>query len=151
MKPPPYVLVTGANGFLGATLVRKLLERGERVKAFVRPETDLSSLQGLPRDRLLLAVGDVMAEGSVYRALSGCNRLYQTASNFKLWDKNPKSIIDPAVIGTRNVLGSAKARGIEKVVVTSSCAILGTTQDELMDETHELNLDDPEAYIRAKA
>jgi dihydroflavonol-4-reductase len=150
MKPPPYVLVTGANGFLGATLVRKLLERGERVKAFVRPETNLSSLQDLPRDRLLLAVGDVMAEGSVYSALSGCNRLYHAASNFKLWDKNPKSIIDPAVIGTKNVLRSAKARGIEKIVVTSSCAVLGTTQDEPMDETHELNLDDPEAYIRAK-
>jgi dihydroflavonol-4-reductase len=150
MKSPPYVLVTGANGFLGATLVRKLLERGERVKAFVRPETNLSSLEGLPRDRLLLAVGDVMAEGSVYAALSGCSRLYHVASNFKLWDKNPKTIIEPAVIGTQNVLRSAQGRGIEKVVVTSSCAVLGTTQDEPMDETHELNLTDPEAYIRAK-
>ena len=64
MKPPPYVLVTGANGFLGATLVRKLLERGERVKAFVRPETNLSLLKGLPQDRLLLAVGDIMDMGS---------------------------------------------------------------------------------------
>jgi dihydroflavonol-4-reductase len=35
--------------------------------------------------------------------------------------------------------------------MTSSCAVLGTTQDEPMDETHELNLSDPEAYIRAKA
>ncbi len=52
--------------FWGATLVRKLLERGERVKAFVRPETDLSSLRGLPEDRMLLSVGNIMSEGSIY-------------------------------------------------------------------------------------
>lgn len=150
MKQEPYVLVTGANGFLGATLVRKLLERGQRVKAFVRPETDLSALTGLPQDRMLLAVGNVLAEGSVYRALTGCTGIYHTAANFKLWDKNPQRIIDPAVIGTRNVLKAAQARGIRKIVVTSSCGVLGTTQDQPMDETHELNLHDPEAYIRAK-
>lgn len=150
MKQQPYVLVTGANGFLGATLVRKLLERGERVKAFVRPETDLSSLQGYSQDRLLLSVGNIMSAGAVYRAATGCTRAYHTAANFKLWDKNPKSIIDPAVVGTRNVLDACKAHGIEKLVMTSSCAVLGTTQEEPMDESHELNLSDPEAYIQAK-
>ncbi|HEY6081358.1 MAG TPA: NAD-dependent epimerase/dehydratase family protein [Polyangiaceae bacterium] len=150
MKQPPYVLVTGANGFLGATLVRKLIERGERVKAFVRPETDLTSLQGLPEDRLLLSVGNIMSPSSVYRATTGCSRVYHLAAAFKLWDKNPQSIIDPAVIGTRHVLAAAKTHGIEKLVVTSSCAVLGTTQEEPMDEDHELNLTDPEAYIRAK-
>jgi dihydroflavonol-4-reductase len=150
MKQPPYVLVTGANGFVGATLVRKLLERGERVKAFVRPETDLTPLRGLPEDRMLLAVGNVMAEGSVYRALAGCSRVYHCASNFKLWDKRPERIIDPAVIGTRQVLSAARARNIEKIVVTSSCAVLGTTQEQPMDEEHEFNLHDAEAYVRAK-
>jgi dihydroflavonol-4-reductase len=150
MKQPPYSLVTGANGFLGATLVRKLLERGERVKAFVRPETDLSSLQGLPADRMLLSVGNIMAEGSIYRALTNVNRIYHTAANFKLWDKHPKRIIEPAELGTRHVLSAARARGIEKIVVTSSVAVLGTTTDEEMDESHELNLSDPEAYVQAK-
>jgi dihydroflavonol-4-reductase len=143
-------LVTGANGFLGATLVRKLLERGEHVKAFVRPETDLSALEGLPQDRMLLSVGNVLSEGSVYRALTDVKRVYHTAANFKLWDKDPKSIIEPSTTGTRHVLRAAKARGVEKVVVTSSVAVLGTTQDEEMDETHELNLGDPELYVRAK-
>jgi dihydroflavonol-4-reductase len=150
MKQPPYVLVTGANGFLGATLVRKLIERGERVKALVRPETDLSSLEGLPQDRLLLSVGNILSPSSVYRATTGCSRVYHLAATFKLWDKNPQSIVDPAVVGTRNVLTAAKTHGVEKLVVTSSCAVLGTTQDEPMNESHEFNLSDPEAYIRAK-
>ncbi len=150
MKQQPYVLVTGANGFLGATLVRKLLERGESVKAFVRPETNLASLEGLPQDRLLLSVGNLMSPSSVYRAVTGCSRVYHTAANFKLWAKNPKSIIDPAVIGTKHVLDACKAHGVEKIVLTSSVAVLGTTQDEPMDESHQLNLTDPEAYTQAK-
>lgn len=151
MKREPYSLVTGANGFLGATLVRKLIERGERVKAFVRPETDLTSLQGLPQDRMLLQVGDVMAESSLYRAMANVDRIYHTAANFKLWAKNPKSIIAPAEVGTQLVLKTAKARRIDKIVVTSSVAVLGTTQgDDEMDETHELNLTDPETYTLAK-
>ena len=149
-QQPPYSLVTGANGFLGATLVRKLLERGERVKAFVRPETNLSSLEGLPSDRMLLSVGNVMSEGSIYRALTNVNRIYHTAANFKLWDKNPQRVIGPAEVGTQHVLRAAKARGVEKIVVTSSIAILGTTQGDEMDESHELNLTDPEAYVQAK-
>jgi dihydroflavonol-4-reductase len=146
----PYSLVTGANGFLGATLVRKLLERGERVKAFVRPETDLTSLKGLPEDRMLLSVGNIMSEGSIYRALTNVSRVYHTAANFKLWDKNPQSIIGPAEVGTQHVLRAAKARGVEKIVVTSSVAVLGTTQGDEMDESHEMNLSDPEAYVQAK-
>jgi dihydroflavonol-4-reductase len=145
-----YSLVTGANGFLGATLVRKLLERGEYVKAFVRPETDLSSLQGLPQDRVLLQVGNILSASSVYRAMAGVDRVYHTAANFKLWDKNPETIIRPAEQGTQILLETAKSRGIKKLVVTSSVAVLGTTQDDEMDETHELNLNDPEAYTLAK-
>jgi dihydroflavonol-4-reductase len=150
MKQQPYSLVTGANGFLGATLVRKLIERGERVKAFVRPETNLASLSGIPQDRMLLQVGDIMSASSIYRAMSNVDRIYHTAANFKLWAKDPQTIIRPAEQGTKILLSAAKARGIEKLVVTSSVAVLGTTQDEEMDETHELNLTDPEAYILAK-
>ncbi|HVY30044.1 MAG TPA: NAD-dependent epimerase/dehydratase family protein [Polyangiaceae bacterium] len=150
MKQAPYCLVTGANGFLGATLVKKLLERGERVKAFVRPETDLTALKDLPQDRVLLQVGDVMSPSSLYRAMGNVDRLYHTAANFKLWDKNPQRIVGPSEIGTQHVLHAAKARGVQKIVVTSSVAVLGTTQGDEMDETHELNLSDPEAYVLAK-
>jgi dihydroflavonol-4-reductase len=150
MKQQPYSLVTGANGFLGATLVRKLLERGERVKAFVRPETDLTSLRGLPTDRVLLCDGDLMDAGSLYRAMTNVRCVYHTAANFKLWDKNPERVIKPSRIGTEHVLHACKVRGVEKVIVTSSVAVLGTTQGDEMDEDHEMNLVDPEAYIQSK-
>ena len=146
-----FSLVTGATGFLGSQLVRTLLERGESVKAFVRPGSNLSALQGYPKDRFKLAVGDIRIEQSVFAALAGCTRLYHVAANFKLWDPNPARIIEPAVSGMRATLRAARARNLSKVVVTSSMGVLGTTADQsVMDESHAFNLKDPEAYFAAK-
>jgi dihydroflavonol-4-reductase len=146
-----FTLVTGASGFLGSQLVRTLLERGESVKAFVRPGSNLAALSGYPRDRFKLAVGDIRIEQSVFAALSNCTRMYHVAANFKLWDPEPSRIILPAVEGMRATLRAARARRLEKIVVTSSAGVLGTTAgEEPMDETHEFNLSDPEAYFAAK-
>jgi dihydroflavonol-4-reductase len=147
----PFSLVTGANGFLGSQLVRTLLARGERVKAFVRPGSNLAALEGLPSDHFRLAVGDIRVEQSVFAALSGCSRLYHVAADFRLWDANPTRLVRPAVEGMRATLRAAQQRKLEKVVVTSSAGVLGTTAgQELMDETHVFNLRDPEAYFAAK-
>lgn len=146
-----FALVTGASGFVGGQLVRALLARGERVKALVRPGSSLRQLEGLPSDRFRLAYGDITVMHSIYAALSRCDRMYHVASNFKMWDKDPERILGPAIEGTRATLEAARRRGLEKIVVTSSVAALGTTRpDSPMDETHEFNLDDPETYILSK-
>jgi dihydroflavonol-4-reductase len=60
-------------------------------------------------------------------------------------------VLDSGALGTRETLGAARRRGLENIVVTSSCAVLGTTSTpEPMDETHPFNLKDPEPYIQAK-
>jgi dihydroflavonol-4-reductase len=147
----PFTLVTGATGFLGSHVVRTLLARGESVKAFVRPGSNLKALEGYPRDRFKIAVGDIRIENSVFAALSGCTRMYHVAANFKFWDPKPERVIQPTVEGMRATLRAAKSRKLDKIVVTSSAGVLGTTaSEELMDETHEFNLKDPEAYFAAK-
>ena len=146
-----FTLVTGATGFLGSQLVRTLIERGESVKAFVRPGSNLAALSGYPGDRFKIAVGDIRIEQSVFAALANCTRLYHCAANFKMWDPKPSRIILPAVQGMRATLRAARARKLEKIVVTSSAGVLGTSaSEEPMDETHAFNLDDPEAYFAAK-
>jgi len=146
-----FTLVTGATGFLGSQLVRTLIERGESVKAFVRPGSNLGALHGYPRDRFKIAVGDIRIEQSVFAALANCTRMYHVAANFKMWDPEPSRIILPAVEGMRATLRAARARKLEKIVVTSSAGVLGTTlSEELMDETHQFNLANPEAYFAAK-
>jgi dihydroflavonol-4-reductase len=147
----PWTLVTGASGFIGGRLVRALVERGENVKAFVRAGANLGQLRGLPEQRLRLAYGDILVEHTVYRALAGCTRMYHVAANFKMWDRRPERILEPAIEGTRATLTAARKRGLERIVVTSSVAALGIAEDrEPMDETHDFNLADPETYVRAK-
>jgi len=146
-----WALVTGASGLVGSTLVRKLVERGEYVKAFVRPGSDLRPLRGLPEEQVRLAYGDVRVMHTVYRALASCDRLYHVASPFKFWSRHPQEIIDGAVLGTRATLLAARRRGIENIVVTSSAGVLGVNKaPEPFDEEHELNIDDPEPYVRSK-
>src|SRR6186713_2827060 len=79
----PWILVTGASGFIGGALVKRLLERGERVKAFVRAGANLKGLEGLPGDRFEIAVGDVTVEHTVYRALASCSQLFHVAGAFE--------------------------------------------------------------------
>jgi dihydroflavonol-4-reductase len=83
--------------------------------------------------------------------LSGCDRLFHVAAEFKIWDRRPSKILDAAIVGTRETLLAAKKRGIEKIVVTSSSAAVGATKDATeMDETFVFNREDSAPYIAAK-
>jgi len=145
MAERPWVLVTGAAGFVGGHLVRLLTAHGERVRAFVRPGASLDAFVGLPRDRFELAYGDVTIEHTVYRALAGCDRLYHLAAAVRFWDARPERIWVPAIEGTRAVLSAARLRSLRRVVVTSSATVLGTTGEPLaMDERHPPSGPEPE-------
>lgn len=147
----PRALITAANGFLGSRLVRLLVERGEHVKAFVRPSSNLDSLRGLPAHQVELYVGDMRSEHTVFRALAGCNRLYHLAGSYTPWHRDARRVLGPALLGTEAVLGAAQRRGIYKIVVTSSAATLGSTATaEAMDESHAFNLPRTENVILAK-
>jgi dihydroflavonol-4-reductase len=119
MKP---TLVTGANGHIGAHVVRSLLEHGYAVRAFVRPSADLRSLHGLEVE---YAHGDIRDAASVQAACQGCQSAVHTAAVYKTWAKNPDDIIQPALAGTRNMLAAARDCRLERVVYTSSIAAIG--------------------------
>ncbi len=147
----PWILVTGANGFIGNALVRRLIARGEHVKGFVRAGADLRPLEGLPPERFQLAVGDITVEHTVYRALASCSQLFHVAGAYDYRHKQKKHVLDTGALAARQVMGAARRRSIENIVVTSSCAVLGiSSTPDAMDETHPFNLTDPEPYIEAK-
>lgn len=127
-------LVTGANGHIGCNLVRDLAEHGYDVVAFVRPNADTRGLDPLG---LSLARGDVLDAASVHTAMKGCEVVFHAGAPYALWAKDERTIVEPAVRGTENVLRAAAEHGVRRVVVTSSCNAVGFTPDAAhpLDET----------------
>ena len=146
-----WTLVTGANGFLGARLVRRLVERGEKVKALVRAGANLRELEDLPPEQVRIAVGDVRMMDRVYAALSSCSTMYHVAATYSIDENRRKEIMADSLEGTKAVLEAARRADVQKIVVTSSVAALGTTSEpEPMEEDAQFNLQDCNAYSAAK-
>jgi dihydroflavonol-4-reductase len=144
-------LVTGANGFLGARLVRKLVERGERVKALVRTGSDLRELADLPSTQVRIAVGDVRMTDRVYAALSGCDRMYHVAATHSFDETKRTEILQDSIEGTESALFAARYAGIARIVVTGSVAALGISSNgELLDENSVYRLGHAGSYTGAK-
>ena len=114
-------LVTGATGFLGNHVARQLVAAGQSVRVLVRATSNLSSLEGLPAERV---TGDLQDAASLDRAMQGVRRLYHVAADYRLWAQNPQEIYASNVEGTRRLLEVAARAGVERVVYTSTVATL---------------------------
>lgn len=131
-------LVTGATGFVGANIVRALIETGESVRVLVRPHSDTRNINGLSID---IAYGDLQAADSLRAALQGCDTLYHAAAYYSLWTPNVETVYDINVEGTTQLLQAALDLKLAKVVYTSSVATLGLPKDGVPgDETLRLPL-----------
>ncbi len=120
------VLVTGANGHIGAHVCRLLLEEGHTVIAMVRENSDLRGLEGVD---VTLCRGDVMNPDDVMAAAKGAEAIIHLAAVYKTIAKTAEEIVEPAVQGAKNVFAAAAANGIKRVVYTSSVASVGFSYD----------------------
>jgi len=125
------VLVTGASGFIASRIVELLLAKGYRVRGTVRSlkkERELAALRTLAgaAERLELVEADLNAAGAFDAPAGGCEHVIHTASPYSLDAADPqRDLVDPAVNGTRNVLGAChRARTVVRVVLTSSMAAI---------------------------
>ncbi len=115
------VLVTGASGFVGSAVARKLAGRGYRVRVLMRktsPKTNLAGLDAEPVE------GDMMDAASMREATRGARYLFHVAADYRLWARDPEEIVRNNREGTRNAMEAALAEGVEKIVYTSSVATL---------------------------
>ncbi len=119
-------LVTGATGFIGAALVRQLLDEGDTVIVFVRPGSNFRNLERL---KLEIAYGDLRDLASLHTALKGCRRLYHLASHYSLWAADPRLFYKINVDGTKNLMQAAWKAGVERIVYTSTVGALGFAHD----------------------
>jgi nucleoside-diphosphate-sugar epimerase len=126
------VLVTGATGYVAGWLVKKLLEEGLTVHAAVRNPDDqkkigpLQELAAKTPGSIRFFRSDLLTPGSYAEAMAGCALVFHTASPFVTAVSDPqKELVDPALLGTRNVLEEAnRSESVKRVVLTSSCAAI---------------------------
>ena len=142
-------LVTGATGHIGNVLVRKLLERGEKVRALILPGESVESISGLDVEAM---EGDVLNLDSLFESFRGIRGVFHLAGVISILPGSNEFVRKVNVDGTRNVIRVAKEMGIQKLVYTSSIHAIKRAEDGVIDETLPYDADNPYgAYDRSKA
>jgi|SRR5579863_3243802 len=133
MKP---ILVTGATGFIGWHVARRLIERGERVRALVRDPARLQELEEVEP-----VTGDLRDSASLKRAVEGCGVVYHVAADYRLWTREPQEMFRSNVDGTRSLLEAAENAGVERFVYTSTVGCIGVPPGGVGDEDSPVGLE----------
>jgi dihydroflavonol-4-reductase len=131
------VLLTGATGFVGSAIARSLLESGYGVRALVRPSSVRNNLAGLDLETY---DGDLGDPAALLQAMNGARYAVHAAADYRLFARDPDSLLRTNIEGTRNVMEAALRAGCERVVYTSSVATIATRADAVpADESTPLD------------
>ncbi|MBZ5619355.1 MAG: NAD-dependent epimerase/dehydratase family protein [Acidobacteriia bacterium] len=119
-EPPPVqrprILVTGANGFLGRALVRRLREAGEPLRLLVR-----RPLPTPPVNDLHMVYGDLGSPAVVDQAVEGMEIVFHVGAAMK---GGPIEFQSGTIWGTRNIVEACERHGVRKLVYVSSMTVL---------------------------
>lgn len=137
------VAVSGAGGFIGSAVIRRLVADGRKVRALVEPSASTRNLDEFSAAQVERIAVDVCDYDGMARALDGASAYYHLAAVYKLWLPDPSLIYRVNIEGTTTSLLAAGAAGVPKIVYTSSIAAIGLRPDGApSDETVEFNLYD---------
>ena len=143
-------LVTGATGHIGNVLVKELIKKGEKVRAFVLPGEDLSPLTGLPIE---IVEGNILDQESINSALTGIDYVFHLAGIISIMPGEDPFVHEVNVTGTKNIAQAARKNHVKRFVYTSSIhAFKRMPKEVIIDEQSPI---DPKtsiaAYDRSKA
>jgi dihydroflavonol-4-reductase len=138
-------LVTGASGFIGWHVARRLVLAGHRVRALVRPGSRVREIE------VETVTGDLRDPDSLRLAIAGCGLVFHVAADYRLWAAHPEDLYNSNVGGTRNLLEAARRAQVDRVVYTSTVGCIGVPRNGIGDETSPVGIGDMKgAYKRSK-
>ena len=140
--------LTGATGFVGGALAKKLCEAGHEVHASVRTPDKAKELQDLG---VKVFKGDVTNKESMREPMSGVDGVFHVAGWYKVGTKDKSDGEKVNIQGTRNVLELMQELKIPRGVYTSTLAINSDTHGQLVDETYRFKGKHLSEYDRSKA
>jgi nucleoside-diphosphate-sugar epimerase len=140
--------VTGGTGFVGLNMVKELMIRGWNVTALHRPSSDLKLLK---RFRPKLVVGELSDANSLLAAIPpGTDTVFHVAGNTNMWRGGNAQQTRDNVDGTRHIVEAALAKGVRRLVVTSSISAYGPVDGEITEETPSLAANASVNYQKTK-
>ena len=126
------VLITGATGFIGGRLARRLAAEGRPVRCLVREHSDTSSLEQLDVE---LALGDLVNDRTLSRAVDGCEYVFHCGALVSDW-ATTREITRTNVAGTRNLLEAAAGASVKRFVHFSTTDVYGHPGSSAVDESY---------------
>jgi dihydroflavonol-4-reductase len=121
------IFVTGGSGFLGSHLLHRLVKNGEQVRALKRNLQE--HINGtMFQHRVEWVEGDVMNISSLEKEMSGCEQVYHCAAKIFFLPGERDEMMRVNVEGTANVVNTALATGVKKLLHVSSVAAIGRSR-----------------------
>ena len=142
------VLLTGATGFVGGVLARKLVAAGHLVRAVVRSPGKARDLADMGIE---IHQGDVTEKASMRGPMSGVDGVYHVAGWYKIGTRDKSDAVRINVDGTRHVLELASELGIPRTVYTSTLAVNSDTHGRVVDESYRFTGRHITVYDQTKA
>ncbi len=125
--------ITGANGFIGSNLTKKLIERGHTVRALILKGTDESTLDEF-KDKIEKIYGDVTDIDSIQQSLEGVDVVIHLAARVSDWGSE-KEFTRLNYEGTKNVLDAAVEAQVKRFIFMSSLTVHGFEGFQNADES----------------
>jgi dihydroflavonol-4-reductase len=140
------IFVTGASGFIGSNLSKRLLAEGHHLYALMRNPPEQQD------ERIAYIGGDILNPGSFQTVLQTCDLLFHCAACISFDKKAFRKAYEVNVAGTECVLEAAYRAGVRKVVHLSACAVLGFSEKRgiILDETAAPAIDEGNVYAYTK-
>jgi NAD dependent epimerase/dehydratase len=144
------ILVTGADGFIGSHLVERLVQQGQKVRAFVQYNSFnswgwLDNCAREVKGKFEVFAGDIRDPHGVRTAMQGCDAVLHLAALIAIPYSyhSPDTYIDTNIKGTLNILQAARDLGVKRVIHTSTSEVYGTARFVPITEEHPLQGQSP--------
>ena len=125
------IFITGATGYIGNNLVKRLVNNGHIIHALNRSAGKINLLQ---HNNIKVFQGDITDVASIKEAMKGCDQVYHLAAYARVWAKDPSIYYKLNVQGTINILDVAKELGVKNIVFTSTAGVLGPSGNKPVTE-----------------
>jgi dihydroflavonol-4-reductase len=141
------VFITGATGFVGGALVKRLASTKHEMRCLVRNTSHVRQLEECAAERV---VGDVLDRESLLRGMAKCDWTVNLANVYSFWEPDRRVYSSVNIEGTRNVMECALEAGVSKVVHVSTFVVYGQPADDPFTEESEVGPVRFSEYARTK-